>query len=355
MKNNRNTKNGKKSPIRGKRERYAEKGSPKRSGARDPKKPSAIKAQHAEARRNRRERRPAENKSVSENSQYIQWFPGHMTRTKRKIQADLKLVDAVAEIIDARVPVSSRNPDLPSMIGSKPRVILMNKCDLANPKATKQWAEYFRKQGVKAIELDCKTGAGIGSFTSAVRDVLADKIAVWESKGMVNRSLRVMIVGIPNVGKSTFINRISKTSKAKTEDRPGVTRGNQWFTLSSGGVNIDLLDTPGVLWPRFDDQLVGERLAFTGAVKDDVTDTEQLALRLLEYLRENPTNAFAERFSLEQCEINEMQAHELLAAIAKKRGMLISGGEPDTERAAVMLLDEFRGAKLGRITLELPE
>lgn len=339
--------------IKGKRERYAQKNSP-RGAKKTEKKPSQIKAQHAQAKRARRERKPVENTGRSENSQYIQWFPGHMTRTKRKIQADLKLVDAVAEIIDARVPLSSRNPDLPSIIGSKPRVILMNKCDLADPRATKQWTEYFRSKGVRAIELDCKTGAGINNFTAAVKSVLSEKIAAWEAKGMVNRSLRVMVVGIPNVGKSTFINRISKTSKAKTEDRPGVTRGNQWFTLSSGGVNIDLLDTPGVLWPRFDDQLVGERLAFTGAVKDDVTDTEQLALRLLEYFKNSPTNAFYERFSLEKADI-ELPAHELLSLIAKKRGMLVSGGEADTERAAVMILDEFRAAKLGRITLETPD
>ena len=230
----------------------------------------------------------------------------------------------------------------------------MNKCDLANPKLNRQWTEYFKQQGVRAIELDCKTGAGINNFTAAVRDVLSDKIEAWAAKGMVGRPLRVMVVGIPNVGKSTFINRISKTSKAKTEDRPGVTRGNQWFTLTSNGVPIDLLDTPGVLWPRFDDQLVGERLAFTGAVKDDVTDTEQLALRLLEYFKREPTAIFRERFSLTDDDISGMQAYELLEAVAKKRGMLISGGEPDTERAAVMLLDEFRGAKLGRITLEKP-
>ncbi len=343
----------KKGVIKGKRERYAQKNNSRNTRKTD-KAPSKIKAQHAEAKRARRERKPAEFTSKSENSQYIQWFPGHMTRTKRKIQEDLKLVDAVAEIIDARVPLSSRNPDLPSMIGSKPRVILMNKCDLADPRITKQWTEYYKSKGIRAIELDCKTGAGIGNFTSAVKAVLADKIAVWESKGMVNRALRVMVVGIPNVGKSTFINRISKTSKAKTEDRPGVTRGNQWFTLSSGGVNIDLLDTPGVLWPRFDDQTVGERLAFTGAVKDDVTDTEQLALRLLEFFKERPTKALYERFSLTKDDM-ELPAHELLSLIAQKRGMLVSGGEPDTERAAVMILDEFRSAKLGRLTLETPD
>ncbi len=345
------SKNAKKGVIKGKRERYAEKNR-SRQGGRNEKKPSQIKAQHAQARRDRRERKPVE-RSTGENSQYIQWFPGHMTRTKRKIQADLKLVDAVAEIIDARVPMSSRNPDLPSMIGSKPRVILMNKCDLADSRATKKWTEYFRSQGVKAIELDCKTGVGINNFTSAVREVLSDKLEAWAAKGMVNRSLRVMIVGIPNVGKSTFINRISKTSKAKTEDRPGVTRGNQWFTLTSNGFSIELLDTPGVLWPRFDDQLVGEKLAFTGAVKDDVTDTEQLALRLLGYFKQTPNPVFMKRFSL--CDEDmELETHELLAFIAKKRGMLISGGEPDTERAAVMVLDEFRSAKLGRITLEMP-
>lgn len=351
-----NQKGAKKGVIKGKRERFSEKNKTARRGTynKTEKKPSQIRAQHAQARRDRRERKPVENRPESENSQYIQWFPGHMTRTKRKIQADLKLVDAVAEIIDARVPMSSRNPDLPSMIGSKPRVILMNKCDLADPRATKKWAEYFRARGLRAIELDCKTGAGINNFTSAVRGVLSDKLDAWAAKGMVNRSLRVMIVGIPNVGKSTFINRISKTSKAKTEDRPGVTRGNQWFTLTSGGSSIELLDTPGVLWPRFDDQLVGEKLAFTGAVKDDVTDTEQLALRLLEHLQKTPNPVFLGRFSLEESDL-ELEAHELLALIAKKRGMLVSGGEPDSERAAVMVLDEFRSAKLGRITLELPE
>lgn len=347
-------KNNKKGAIKGKRERYAQKRGGKQGNSRgsEQKKPSAIKAQHAQARKERRDRKPVEYNGKSENSQYIQWFPGHMTRTKRKIEADLKLVDAVAEIIDARVPLASRNPDLDSLIGKKPRVILMNKCDLADPRETKRWTAYFRAQGIRAIELNCKTGSGINNFVGAVRDVLSDKIEAWAAKGMVNRSLRVMVVGIPNVGKSTFINRISKTSKAKTEDRPGVTRGNQWFTLTSGGVSIDLLDTPGVLWPRFDDQSVGEKLAFTGAVKDDVTDTEQLALRLLEFLRGCDLTMFKERFSLSDEDIADMAAYELMGIIAKKRGMLVSGGEPDTERAAVMILDEFRSAKLGRITLE---
>ena len=274
-----------------------------------------------------------------------------MTKTKRKIQSDLKLVDAVAEIIDARIPVSSRNPDLTELIGNKPRVILMNKCDLADPSSTKKWKEYFKSCGIRAIELDCKSGVGINNFVSATKDVLSDKIAVWQSKGMVNRSLRVMVVGIPNVGKSTFINRISKTSKAKTEDRPGVTRGNQWFTISN---NLEMLDTPGVLWPKFDDKLVGEHLAFTGAVKDQVIDIELLAVRLLDFLKQLKPADFISRFKLEELDLDNTDSYELLSMIGKKRGMLVSGGEIDTERAAIMLLDEFRAAKLGRITVEMP-
>ena len=344
-------KDNKKSGIKGKRQRYAS-GKPVKPSQKYTK-PNTAKTKPAENKKtNRTQKAQSPSRTLSDNSQYIQWFPGHMTRTKRQIQADLKLVDAVAEIIDARLPLSSRNPDLSDLIGSKPRIILMNKCDLADPKATKKWVEYFKNQGLKAIELDCKSGRGIGNFVSAVREVLADKIAAWEAKGMKNHSLRVMIVGIPNVGKSSFINRISKSSKAKVEDRPGVTRGNQWFTLDK---NIELLDTPGVLWPKFDDQAVGERLSFTGAVKDQIMDTEQLALRLLEYLQQNINPVFLDRFSLDEEDISGLPPHELLELIAKKRGMLISGGNPDTERAAVMALDEFRAAKLGRITLELPE
>ncbi len=355
-----NTKGG----IKGKRQRYSEKNnaksksenrnphSPRNSAGKNSRNNSAVlRAEKAIQRKEKKMRAPSSNTDLSDNSQYIQWFPGHMTRTKRQIERDLKLVDAVAEIVDARLPLSSRNPDLPSLIGSKPRIVLMNKCDLADPKATKLWIEYFRDQGLRAIELDCKTGRGINNFVSVIRGVLSDKIEKWESKGMKNHSLRVMIVGIPNVGKSSFINRISKTTKAKVEDRPGVTRGNQWFTIDR---NIELLDTPGVLWPRFDDQLVGERLAFTGAVKDQIMDTEQLALRLLEYFQENINPVFIERFGLQDDVISDMKPHELLEVIAKKRGMLISGGEADCERAAVMVLDEFRAAKLGRITLELP-
>lgn len=285
------------------------------------------------------------------NTQTIQWFPGHMTKTKRQIQANLKLVDAVAEIIDARIPVSSRNPDLNQLIHNKPRVILLNKSDMANQTATKMWIDYYKKQGFTALAVDCKSGRGLNRFPQAVNEVMREKITRLKAKGMKNPMIRIMIVGIPNVGKSSFINRVSKQSRAKVEDRPGVTRGNQWFTISK---NLEMLDTPGVLWPKFDDQKVGEHLAFTGAVKDQVMDIELLAVRLLDFLKKLKPQEFIERFKLENEEIEEIDSYELLRLIGKKRGMLMSGGEINTERAAVMLLDEFRAAKLGRITVEMP-
>lgn len=284
--------------------------------------------------------------------QNIQWFPGHMTKTKRKIQASLKLVDAVAEIIDARIPISSRNPDLDSIIQNKPRVVLMNKCDMADPTSTQKWISYYKNKGIVAIPIDCKTGRGINKFVSAVNEVLKEKIEKQKAKGLVNPTVRVMIVGIPNVGKSTFINRISKNRKAKAEDKPGVTRGNQWFTINKG---FEVLDTPGVLWPKFEDKIVGERLAFTGAVKDQIMDTELLAMRLLDFLKVEKNPIFVERFKLQNEQIEEIESFELLELIGRKRGMLISGGEIDTERAAIMLLDEYRSAKLGKYTFELPE
>ena len=285
------------------------------------------------------------------NTQTIQWFPGHMTKTKRQIQANLKLVDAVAEIIDARIPVSSRNPDLNQLIHNKPRVILLNKSDMANQTATKMWIDYYKKQGFTALAVDCKSGRGLNRFPQAVNEVMREKITRLKAKGMKNPMIRIMIVGIPNVGKSSFINRVSKQSRAKVEDRTGVTRGNQWFTISK---NLEMLDTPGVLWPKFDDQKVGEHLAFTGAVKDQVMDIELLAVRLLDFLKKLKPQEFIERFKLENEEIEEIDSYELLRLIGKKRGMLMSGGEINTERAAVMLLDEFRAAKLGRITVEMP-
>ena len=284
--------------------------------------------------------------------QNIQWFPGHMTKTKRQIQTSLKLVDAVAEIIDARIPVSSRNPDLDSIIQNKPRVVLMNKCDMADPSSTQKWINYFKNNGIVAIPIDCKTGRGINKFVSSVNEVLKEKIEKQKAKGLLNPTVRVMIVGIPNVGKSTFINRISKNRKAKAEDKPGVTRGNQRFTINKG---FEVLDTPGVLWPKFEDKIVGERLAFTGAVKDQIMDTELLAMRLLDFLKVEKNPIFVERFKLQNEPIEDIESYELLELIGRKRGMLISGGEIDTERAAIMLLDEYRSAKLGKYTFELPE
>ena len=279
----------------------------------------------------------------------IQWFPGHMTKTRRKIQTSLKLVDAVAEIIDARIPVSSRNPELHKIIENKPRIILMNKCDMADPSQTARWVSCYQKEGILAIPVDCKSGRGLNQFIPKVRELLKDRIIQWEQKGMVNRTIRVMIVGIPSVGKSSFINRMAKQNRAKVEDRPGVTRGNQWFTI---GKAFDLLDTPGVLWPKFDDPNVGEKLAFTGAVKDQILDTEQLASRLLEVLRDEYPSMLTTRYKLEKYDLQPLQGYELLELIGRKRGMLVSGGEIDTERASIMVLDEFRSAKLGKITLE---
>lgn len=272
-----------------------------------------------------------------------------MTKTKRQIEKQLKLVDAVAEIIDARIPISSRNPVLDQLIQNKPRVILMNKADMADPKQTAGWIEYYKSKGIAAIPLDCRTGKGLNQFIPVVRSVLKTQIESWNRKGMVGRQIRVMVVGVPNVGKSSLINRLSHGGKANVEDRPGVTRSNQWFTIQKG---FDLLDTPGVLWPKFDDKKVGERLAFTGAVKDDVVDTEQLASRLLEVLRNTYPQALVQRYKLEGIDLSLLTGYEVLEQIGKKRGMLISGGEVNTERAAIAVLDEFRSAKLGHITLE---
>ncbi len=284
--------------------------------------------------------------------QNIQWFPGHMTKTKRQIQASLKLVDAVAEILDARIPLSSKNPDLQKLIQNKPKVVLLNKCDMANQTATSRWIDYYASQGITAIAVDCKSGKGLNKFAPAVNNVLSERRERLKAKGMVNPMLRIMIVGIPNVGKSSFINRVAKQNRAKVEDRPGVTRGNQWYSIAK---NIEMLDTPGVLWPKFDDKIVGERLAFTGAVKDQILDTELLAVRLLDFLRSLKPADFIARFKLEDIDLDAIDSYELLNVIGKKRGMLISGGEINTERTAIMLLDEFRSGKLGRITLEMPE
>ena len=279
----------------------------------------------------------------------IQWYPGHMTKTRRQIEADLKQVDAVCEIVDARIPVSSRNPDIDSICGVKPRIVVLNRMDLADPVATKNWMAYFRSKGMAAVATDCKTRKGIGDFQPAVRSVLKEKIERNAARGM-NRPVRVMVVGIPNVGKSTLINQISGRKGAKAENRPGVTRGKQWVTVDNG---LLLLDTPGILWPKFEDPDVGMKLAYTGAVKENIIDTEELACRLAELLHKYYPQTLADRYGLEA--ESDTPGYELLERMGKKRGYLLARGEINTERMAKVLLDEYRAGKLGHFTLEMPE
>ncbi|WP_300295213.1 ribosome biogenesis GTPase YlqF [uncultured Intestinimonas sp.] len=280
----------------------------------------------------------------------IQWYPGHMTKTRRMIEADLKLVDLVAEIVDARIPLSSRNPDIDGLVGDKPRLLVLNRADQADPQLNRAWKEHFQTQGWAVLETDSKSGSGIKQFSSVIREVLKEQIARWREKGQVGRPIRVMVVGIPNVGKSTFINRVARRKSAKAQDRPGVTRGKQWVNVDAG---LDLLDTPGILWPKFEDQEVGKRLAFTGAIKDDVMDIETLACELMETLAQRYPGALEERYKISL--VREEPGWQLLEAAGRKRGFLISGGEVDTERMSKILLDEFRSGKLGRFTLDVPE
>ena len=279
----------------------------------------------------------------------IQWYPGHMTKTRRQMEADLKQVDAVCEIVDARIPISSRNPDIDSICGNKPRIIIFNRMDQADSAATKAWIAYFREKGFAAIATDCKSKKGIGEFQPVVRSVLREKIERDSAKGM-KRANRIMVVGIPNVGKSTLINQISGRKGAKAENRPGVTRGKQWVTVDNG---LLLLDTPGILWPKFEDPNVGMMLAYTGAVKEDVIDIEELACRLMELLWKRYPQAVSERYRIEMPA--DATGYSLLEEAGRKRGFLLARGEIHTERMAKVLLDEFRSGKLGRFTLELPE
>lgn len=287
----------------------------------------------------------------------IQWYPGHMTKTRRMIQDQIRHVDAVCEILDARIPLSSRNPDVEELTAGKPRMILLNRVDLADPAGTRQWAEQFRRQGYAVLEMNAKAGQGTARFPVAVRELLSDKLAAYAEKGQAGRTVRVMVLGIPNVGKSTFINRISGRRTAKAEDRPGVTRGKQWVPVDR---TLELLDTPGILWPKFEDRQVGMNLAYTGAVRDEIMDVETLACHLAAYLGTRYPQALAAGYklpALPQREPEENDAawgYRLLEAAGRKRGFLISGGQVDTERMARILLDEFRGGKLGRFTLELP-
>lgn len=295
---------------------------------------------------------------MEESGMHIQWYPGHMTKTRRMIAEQLKNVDAVCEILDARIPISSRNPDVDELTAGKPRLIVLNRADQADAEATRRWGTYFRGRGFAVLECDAKSGRGTAKFAAAVRELLADKLRAYAEKGQTGRVVRVMILGIPNVGKSTFINKVAGRKTAKAEDRPGVTRSKQWVPIDRG---LELLDTPGILWPKFEDQSVGLNLAYTGAVKDAILDTETLGCHLMAYLGEHYPEALATAYKLPT--IPERQPEEntvaygygLLEAAGRKRGFLISGGEIDTERMAKILLDEFRGGKLGRFTLELPE
>jgi len=287
-----------------------------------------------------------------EDKMNIQWYPGHMTKTRRQIEADLKQVDAVCEIVDARIPMSSRNPDIDAICGNKPRIVILNRMDLADPAATKRWMAYFRSKGMAAVATDCKSRKGISDFQPAVRALLSEKLERFAAKGMT-KALRVMVVGIPNVGKSTLINQVSGRKGAKAENRPGVTRGKQWVTVDNG---LLLLDTPGILWPKFEDPNVGLMLAYTGAVKEGVIDLEDLASRLMLLLWQRYPEAVRERYGItEEPEDTGFLGYDLLCAAGKKRGFLMARGEINTERMAKVLVDEFRSGKLGRFTLEEPE
>jgi ribosome biogenesis GTPase A len=288
-------------------------------------------------------------KTEQDQGMTVQWYPGHMAKTRRMIQENLKLVDLVVEIIDARIPVSSRNPDLDSLVEHKLRLVLLNRADQADPKVNQRWSDYFRRRGWSVLQTDCKSGAGVKQFSPVVKSILKEQMAKWAEKGMSGRPVRVMVVGVPNVGKSTFINKVANRKSAIAQNRPGVTRGKQWVSVDEG---LDLLDTPGILWPKFEDKTVGMHLAFTGAVKDTVLDTETLAMNLMKLLSERYPEALAERYHIAIPE--EPDPWALVEEAGRKRGFLISGGEVDTERMSRILLEEFRSGKLGRFTLELP-
>ena len=279
----------------------------------------------------------------------IQWYPGHMTKTRRKMEEDLKLVDAVCELIDARIPLSSRNPDIDAICGNKPRMVILNRIDLADPAGTDAWSNYFKNLGYAVVRTDCKSRKVIERFIPAVRELLKEKLERYAQRGFVNKPLKLMIVGIPNVGKSTFINQVSGRKGAKAENRPGVTRGKQWVTVDRG---LLLLDTPGILWPKFDDEEGGRRLAYTGAVKDDILDVETLACHLIQMLWQRYPDALRQRYKIDMPE--DAQGYELLTEAGRKRGFLLARGEIATERMARILLEEYRSCKIGRFTLEDP-
>lgn len=281
-------------------------------------------------------------------SENIQWFPGHMAKTRRLIADNLKNVDLVLELRDARIPYSSANPEIAKLCGGKPRLLLLNKASVADPAQNRLWQNHLTGENTRCILTDCVGGAGLNRIMPAVRELLAEKLARWEAKGMTGKHLRAMVVGIPNVGKSSLINRLCGNKKARVEDRPGVTRDKQWVTTAIG---LDLLDMPGILWPKFEEKRVGENLALTGAIKDDILDTEALGVLLCRRMRILYPELFCARYKLPEIPA-EMTDYELFLAVGRKRGCLISGGEVNTERTAGILLDEFRGAKIGSLTLD---
>lgn len=282
----------------------------------------------------------------------IQWFPGHMAKTRRIIKECLSQVDVVIELLDARIPYSSRNPETKKLVGSKPLLTLLTKASLADPEKSKLWVSYYNAHGSTAVLIDSVTGLGMNEFKKAINTLLAEKLERYKNKGMEGRRLKAMIVGIPNVGKSSFINKLAGGKKAKVENRPGVTLTKQWITTDVG---LDLMDTPGVLWPKFEDETVGQNLAITGAIRDAILDTEELAMILCARLMVCAPREFTKRYKLSLDEASELDSYELFELVGKKRGLLMSGGVVNQERCADMLLEEFRSAKIGKITLEVPD
>ncbi len=285
------------------------------------------------------------------NQNQIQWFPGHMAKTRRMISENIRNVDIVIELLDARIPGSSKNPEIASLCESRPTLTLLNKASLADPAVTKQWVAAYKEQGKYALPIDCITGENLTKIGDAVKTILIEKVRKFEEKGMTGRKLKAMIVGIPNVGKSSLVNKLSGQKKAKVENRPGVTVDKQWVTTNQG---FDLLDMPGVLWPKFEDRLTGENLAATGAIKDQILDTEEIGMILAKRLYDLYPNEFCARYKLVAEDLAELDSYDLLCAVGKKRGFLVSGGDINTERTALMLLEEFRSAKIGRLSLERP-
>lgn len=279
---------------------------------------------------------------------HFQWYPGHMTKAKRMMQENIKLIDLIIELVDARIPMSSRNPDIDELGKNKARLILLNKSDLAEEKQNDAWVEYFKAKGFSVVKVNSKKGGGIKSIHGVIQEACKEKIERDRKRGILNRPVRAMVVGIPNVGKSTFINALAGKACAKTGNKPGVTKGKQWIRLNK---NVELLDTPGILWPKFEDQTVGLRLAFIGSIKDEILNTEELAAELIQFMKKNYRGVLSEKYAI----IEVDDPYQCLADIAKSRHCLLRGNELDTVKAATLLIDDFRDGRLGRITLEFPE